>query len=176
MNLELLKLAVLTLNECKYDERKANNRTLGTGCERIAYALNPGYIVKIAKHAFINMELDEDDWDDRYDYSEEWQTEKEIEIWKQMSPEEQSLFSPIVAHGKFDSFPFIVSPMIDIIGGIGNSAMDYCKKNEIEFDFDLLRSVAEKFDLDFYDMTENSNNFGITREGKLVITDFGLLN
>lgn len=177
MNKELLRLALTVLEKCKYDRKYEMNRTLGMGCERVAYALTPGFIVKIAKHAFIGSvdEVDEDDMDDRYDYSEEWQTEKEVEIWEKMSPEEKRLFNPILASGEFDGYTFTVSPMVEIEEAESRDAVDYCERNEIEFDFDLLRQVAEKYDLDFFDMVENTANFGRNKEGDLVITDFGLL-
>lgn len=178
MNTELLKLAYEVLKKCKEDSRYEGRLVLGTGCERIAYKLNDDYVLKIAKHAFIEATEDEDDRygldDDRYDYCEEWQTEREIEIWEKMSTEEQSLFNPIVASGKFEGYPFIVSPYVEIEGYGRDSAMVYCKQNELRFDFELLTRVAKKFTLDFYDMTENSSNFGLTKDGKLVVTDFGL--
>lgn len=177
MNKELLRLALTVLEKCKYDRKYEMNRTLGMGCERVAYALSPGLVVKIAKHAFIGSidDADEDDIDDRYDYSEEWQTEKEIEIWEKMLPEEKALFNPILVSGEFDGFAFAVSPMVEIEEGESRDAVDYCKRNGLQFDFELLRKVAKKYDLDYFDMVENTANFGRNKEGKLVVTDFGLL-
>ena len=174
MNKELLKLAYDFLTKCQSDEVFEEKARLGMGCERIAYKLNDDYIVKIAKNAFCDYDLDEDEWDDRYDYSEERQTEEEIHIWEQLTPEEKSLFNPIVASGKFDNLPFTVMPMVKILNGESN-AKDVCEQNEINFDFKLLENVAERFELDFWDMIDNTSNFGFDKLGNFVITDFGLI-
>ena len=174
MNKELLKLAYDFLTKCQSDEVFEEKARLGMGCERIAYKLNDDYIVKIAKNAFCDYDLDEDEWDDRYDYSEERQTEEEIHIWEQLTPEEKSLFNPIVASGKFDNLPFTVMPMVKILNGESN-AKDVCEQNEINFDFKLLENVAERFELDFWDMVDNTSNFGFDKLGNFVITDFGLI-
>ena len=174
MNKELLKLAYDFLTKCQSDEVFEEKARLGMGCERIAYKLNDDYIVKIAKNAFCDYDLDEYEWDDRYDYSEEGQTEEEIHIWEQLTPEEKSLFNPIVASGKFDNLPFTVMPMVKILNGESN-AKDVCEQNEINFDFKLLENVAERFELDFWDMIDNTSNFGFDKLGNFVITDFGLI-
>lgn len=174
MNKELLKLAYDFLTRCQSDEGFEEKARLGMGCERIAYKLNDDYIVKIAKNTFCDYDLDEYEWDDRYDYSEEGQTEEEIHIWEQLTPEEKSLFNPIVASGKFDNLPFTVMPMVKILNGESN-AKDVCEQNEINFDFKLLENVAERFELDFWDMIDNTSNFGFDKLGNFVITDFGLI-
>lgn len=173
MNKELLKLAYDLLTKCQSDEVFEEKARLGMGCERIAYKLNDDYIVKIAKNAFCDYDLDEDEWDDRYDYSEERQTEEEIHIWEQLTPEEKSLFNPIVASGNFCNLPFTVMPMVKIVNG-NHDAREICEKNEINFNFQLLRDIAERFELDFWDMTSNTSNFGFDKLGNFVITDFGL--
>lgn len=175
MNKELLKLAYDFLTKCQSDEEFEEEARLGMGCERIAYKLNDDYVVKIAKNAFCNYDLDECEWDDRYDYSEEGQTEEEIHIWEQLTPEEKSLFNPIVASGKFYSLPFTVMPMVKIVNG-GSNAEEVCKKNEINFDFNLLRDISDRFELDFWDMVDNTSNFGFDKLGNFVITDFGLID
>ena len=174
MNKELLKLAYDFLTKCQLDEEFEEEARLGMGCERAAYKLNEDYIVKIAKNAFCNYDLDEDEWDDRYDYSEERQTEEEIHVWEQLTPEERSLFNPIVASGKFCNLPFMVMPMVKILNG-EYGAKEVCEKNEINFNFKLLEDVAERFELDFWDMVENTTNFGFDKLGNFVITDFGLI-
>lgn len=175
MNKELLKLAYDFLTRCQSDEGFEEKARLGMGCERIAYKLNDDYIVKIAKNAFCDYSLDMDEWDDRYDYSEERQTEEEIHIWEQLTPEEKSLFNPIVASGKFSNLTFTVMPMVKIVNG-GSNAEEVCKKNEINFDFNLLRDISDRFELDFWDMVDNTSNFGFDKLGNFVITDFGLID
>lgn len=173
MNKELLKLAYDFLTKCQSDKKFEEKARLGMGCERIAYKLNDDYVVKIAKNAFCNYDLDEGEWDDRYDFSEEGQTEEEIHIWEQLTPEEKSLFNPIVASGKFYNLPFTVMPMVKIANG-KYDAEEVCKKNEINFNFQLLRDISERFELDFWDMVGNTSNFGFDKLGNFVITDFGL--
>lgn len=177
MSNELLKLAYSVLEKCKTNREYEMNRTLGMGCERVAYTLSPGLVIKIAKHAFIGSIEDakEDKMDDRYDYCEEWQTEKELEIWEKMTPEEKVLFNPILASGTIDGFPFTISPMVEVDVAGHYNADEYCEVNEIDFNFRLLERVAEKYGLDYYDMVCNSSNFGLNKEGGFVVTDFGLL-
>lgn len=177
MNNELLKLAYRVLEKCKSDRKYEENRTLGMGCERVAYALSTELVVKIAKHAFIGspLEDDVDEWDERYDYSEEWQTEKELEIWDKLSDKEKTLFNPILANGEFSGFPFIISPLVEINEERFSNAIDYAEREKIDFDFELLEKISKEYELDYTDMVENTSNFGLTREGKMVITDFGLL-
>lgn len=170
------KLATEFLYKCKEDSVFEKAKRLGTGCERIAYEITEALVLKVRKDIFIPTEESECYWDDRYDWSDEEQTEREIKIWEELSPEEKKLFNPILFHGEFMGYTFTICPKVEIAGD------DYEDLDEFlygigdhSFDLSLLQDISDRYELDAYDMVSNVQNFGKNKDGKAVITDFGLL-
>ena len=163
----LQKLSLNFLYGCLENKELVRKHILGTGCERVAFDLDNNLVLKISKKMFVNDG----------EYYEGKQTNREIEIWKELNEEERKLFNPILFIGEFQSEQYIIVPRIKTFGAslsIDNLE-DYVQSQEIDYDFSLLQALAELHSLDYYDMIENNDNFGFNHLGEFVVSDFGLL-
>lgn len=158
---------------------------LGNGCERIAYKLTEDLVVKINKEAMFNEEILEPFKDDNellkyrralWDFCVEEQTELELEIFEGLKEDEKEIFNPILARDVFNNQIFTISPRITTGRDLGvYSLFSLESKLECGFDFDTLRDVCDRYELDFQDVVDNSGNFGVNKDGKIVVIDFGLV-
>lgn len=181
----LVEKAQVLLKELYNNPRLAVKLSLGTGCERVAYKLDEQYAVKIPKDAMYNEkalsevkgESFELDLYSRHlwDMSFEDQTDREIQLLESLTEDEAKLFNPILEIGEFQGNKFTISPLVEIGRNIDcHDIEDLCKATGKSFNYDCLREVSKKFSLDYYDLTENSGNFGLNSNGDIVIIDYGL--
>lgn len=158
---------------------------LGEGCERIAYQLNEDYVVKIEKKAMFNEEnYKENEKDTKIslyylnlrDASYEGQFDREFELVDLLTEEESKVINPIVDVGEFNDGLYCISPKVTTGMELKcYSVEELCEKYDKTFDYEALNEFGEKHGLDIYDMTDNSGNFGINKDGDIVIIDYGLM-
>lgn len=181
----LVEKAQVLLKKLYDNPRLAVKLSLGAGCERVAYKLDEQYAVKIEKCTMYNEEVlkeceGEDIELDMYsrhlwDSSFENQTEREINMFKSLTEEEASMFNPIVEIGEFNGATFTISPLVETASSKDCYDIEaLCEKLNKKFDYEALKKVSNRFSLDYYDLTENSDNFGVNSNGDIVIIDYGL--
>lgn len=173
------------LEKIYHNPRLGAQLALGNGCERIAYKLTEDLVVKIGKEAMFDEEILEACKDDAelfkyrralWDYTIEDQTELELEIFNGLEEKEKGLFNPILEKDVFNNQIFTISPRITTGRDLGiYSLFSLEDKLESGFDFDTLRDVCDRYELDFQDVVDNSGNFGVNKQGEIVVIDFGLV-
>ena len=85
------------------------------------------------------------------------------------------MFNPIVEIGEFNGATFTISPLVETASSKDCYDIEaLCEKLNKKFDYEALKKVSNRFSLDYYDLTENSDNFGVNSNGDIVIIDYGL--
>lgn len=160
------------------EETIQSKQFLGAGCGREAYSLDDDHVVKIPRYIVtdVNRSCYRESKESAYAYGVEQMT-TEIAVWEDATEDERELLNPVVAHGEYDGTPFIVAKKVQIAEGIYDDIRDFSKTVEVALaeNFETrLGRLCDRHGIDFYDCYSNTGNFGLTKDGRIVITDYGL--
>lgn len=170
--------------ELRRSEDARRKAFLGSGSSRVAYDMGNGYVVKLAR-----------DWyapraervnHGRYAYRRGIaQTKKEIELWEgvQNRPEILEVLNPLVLYGKVLDTYYTVTEKIEVAEDIafeGYDVLDLAKEKKAKntaiyelFYEAILDELEERFNVGKGDLIDNLGNFGLTKDNRVVVTDYG---
>lgn len=151
------------------NERLREKHYLGCGSSREAYSWGE-MVIKLPLGYFNNRPSD-------------WgilQSEKEIDVWENATHLEKKILAEMLCHGKINGCPYIVMEKVFIaedietdeyIGNVEELAENGYK---IPRFFDrIIDSLAAKYNLAVPDLVNNSGNFGLNKDKRIVIADYG---
>ena len=163
-------------------EEEVSRYFIGAGSSREAYIFEEQYIIKIPRFVvrFPNMSAFTKERVHIIAKKGIKQTETEISIFNSCPPRFKYLLNPIIAHGKFLGMPFVIMPKVKIASN--NSPFEIANINQFLEWYDLcvprsfrhdLVDFAKVYKLYHPDLCENTDNFGVDNENRLLITDYG---
>ena len=111
------------------------------------------------------------------------QSKKEIDVWCGCGPMQRKLLASMYAYGEIDNVPYIVMEKITVAEDVDCSPQianyeiaDYAQKHGfriVKNYWRILNHLIGRFNLKEADLFENAGNFGITKDKKIVLCDYG---
>lgn len=178
------KRAIAFINKLEENREFFNKKIIGIGSARYAFNFGDNLVLKISNRYF-ERERYKEDFENPYNellYGIN-QTKKEIQVWDCTDVYTRLVLAKIYFHGEINGVPFVVmeklcTSEVECRDYYISNDDAHCMAKELKAKLPkgymrMLDRLSDMFNLCSGDFFENSGNYGITREGRMVLCDYG---
>ncbi len=159
------------------DRTFKSDNFMGEGSSREVYKLTDDLVIKLPKYFSREKENRPISF-----WHGMCQSNIEIDVWENASDLARTVLNPIVIYGKYEDLVWEVQPIVDICDDIccAYTVMEFAEEQKVDFMSeeeynDIVCELVLEFGLQDGDLYDNSGNFGINSDGKIVVIDYGFL-